>query len=233
MMTTRSAASSASSWSCVTKMLVTCSSSCRRRSQRRSSLRTLASSAPNGSSSSSTFGLDGERASQRHALPLAAGQLRRVAVGHRLELHELDAAGARAARCPPRAGRVLPRPHSQAERDVLEHRHVPEQGVVLKHEADAPVAPRGARWTSSPSNSTAPASGISRPAISRSSVVLPQPEGPSSATSSPVSTRKLTSSIAMNGAETLADATGLRCSRVLQRLRSSCVAWSSFASSRT
>mmetsp|Transcript_1012 Transcript_1012/g.2507 ORF Transcript_1012/g.2507 Transcript_1012/m.2507 type:complete len:120 (-) Transcript_1012:50-409(-) len=52
----RSATSSASSWSWVTKMLVMCSSSCRRRSQRRSSLRTLASSAPKGSSSSSTRG---------------------------------------------------------------------------------------------------------------------------------------------------------------------------------
>jgi hypothetical protein len=54
--TTRSATSSASSWSCVTKIEVTCRSSCRRRSQRRNSLRTLASSAPNGSSSSRTRG---------------------------------------------------------------------------------------------------------------------------------------------------------------------------------
>jgi hypothetical protein len=54
--TTRSATSSASSWSWVTKIEVMCSSSCRRRSQRRSSLRTLASSAPKGSSSSSTRG---------------------------------------------------------------------------------------------------------------------------------------------------------------------------------
>src|SRR5579862_8277986 len=36
-----------------------------------------------------------------------------------------------------------------------------------------------------PSSSTRPSSGISRPASSRNSVVLPQPEGPSSAKNSP------------------------------------------------
>ncbi len=54
--TTRSATSSASSWSWVTKTLVRRISSCSRRSQRRSSCRTWASSEPNGSSSSSTRG---------------------------------------------------------------------------------------------------------------------------------------------------------------------------------
>src|ERR1700722_20373590 len=38
---------------------------------------------------------------------------------------------------------------------------------------------------SSPSSSTRPSSGISRPASRRNSVVLPQPEGPSSAKNSP------------------------------------------------
>ena len=32
-----------------------------------------------------------------------------------------------------------PRPHAQAEGDVLEHRHVPEERVVLEDEADRPV----------------------------------------------------------------------------------------------
>ena len=39
-------------------------------------------------------------------------------------------------------------------------------------------------------------SGSSRPAITRSSVVLPDPDGPRSATSSPVATVRLTSSSA-------------------------------------
>ena len=90
MTTIWSATSMASSWSCVTRIVVTCCSSCRRRSQTRSSLRTVASSAPNGSSSSSTLGLDRERAGERHALPLAARELRRIAVGEAVELDERE-----------------------------------------------------------------------------------------------------------------------------------------------
>ena len=90
MSTIWSAISIASSWSCVTKIVVTCISSCRRRSQTRSSLRTRASSAPNGSSRSSTFGLDGERAGERHALPLAARELGGIVVGPARDLHELE-----------------------------------------------------------------------------------------------------------------------------------------------
>ena len=88
--TISSATSSASSWSWVTNTVVTWTSSCSRRSQSRSSLRTLASSAPNGSSSSSTLRLDGERPGQRHALALAARQLRRQPVGELLEVHQLE-----------------------------------------------------------------------------------------------------------------------------------------------
>src|SRR5215469_7082675 len=45
---------------------------------------------------------------------------------------------------------------------------------------------RGERARKSwPSNCTPPASGVSSPAITRSSVVLPEPEGPSSARNSP------------------------------------------------
>jgi hypothetical protein len=42
---------------------------------------------------------------------------------------------------------VAARPHAQAEGHVLEHAHVPEQRVMLEHEADpafARAAPRGA-----------------------------------------------------------------------------------------
>jgi hypothetical protein len=50
--------------------------------------------------------------------------------------------------------------------------------------------------TSSPPISTRPCETASSPATMRSVVVLPQPEGPSSVTSSPSATRKLTSSTA-------------------------------------
>src|SRR5690606_16653305 len=49
---------------------------------------------------------------------------------------------------------------------------------------------------SSPANSTLPLSAVSSPAMIRSSVVLPQPDGPSKATSSPVSICSDTSSSA-------------------------------------
>jgi hypothetical protein len=81
-------------------------------------------------------------------------------------------------------GRSLARLDAQAEGDVLEHRHVAEQRVVLEHEADVALAHVHVRWR--PRRRTARARvGRSRPAMMRSSVVLPQPEGPSSATSSP------------------------------------------------
>src|SRR3990167_5973869 len=38
------------------------------------------------------------------------------------------------------AGALLFRLHAQAEGDVVEHRHVAKQGVVLEHEADVAVA---------------------------------------------------------------------------------------------
>ena len=37
---------------------------------------------------------------------------------------------------------MRPRPDAQPERDVLEHAHVPEQGVVLEHEPDVALAHR-------------------------------------------------------------------------------------------
>ena len=139
MTTTRSATSNASSWSCVTKTLVTWISSCSRRSHCRSSWRTLASSAPNGSSSSSTFGCGRQRAGQGDALPLPAGELRRAASAPGLPAGPAAAARARARR-PRRFGRL---PHAQAEGDVLEDGHVPEQRVVLEDEADVALADGG------------------------------------------------------------------------------------------
>ena len=98
-----SATSIASSWSWVTKIVVTWTSSWRRRSHARSSLRTFASRAPNGSSSSSTLRLDRERPGERHALALAAGELRRVAVGEALEVDQAQQLVDALARSPPSA----------------------------------------------------------------------------------------------------------------------------------
>ena len=182
--TTRSATSSASSWSCVTKMLVTCSSSCRRRSQRRSSLRTLASSAPNGSSSSSTLGSTASARASAMRWRWPPESCERIAVGQPVELHQLEQVvhlglDLRLARA------LAARLDAQAEGDVLEHRHVAEQRVVLEHEADLALAHVHVGGVLAGEAGSLPASAVSRPAMMRSSVVLPQPEGPSSATSSP------------------------------------------------
>ena len=89
------------------------------------------------------------------------------------------------------------RTNAQPEGDVLEDRHMPEERVVLKDEADAAL--RAVRsLMSSPSNWTDPASANSSPAMMRSSVVLPEPDGPSSATSCPRGISRSTASSAVN-----------------------------------
>ena len=77
---------------------------------------------------------NGERPGEGDALPLAARQLRGLAATEALESHKpeqfLDSGGDLGTRH---------LPHPQPERDVLEHAHVPEEGVVLEHEAHAPL----------------------------------------------------------------------------------------------
>jgi hypothetical protein len=81
--------------------------------------------------------LDRERARERHALALAAGELRRVAVREAVELHEsqelVDARSYLALRATP---------NLEPEGDVLRHREVLEGGVVLKDHPDTPLLRR-------------------------------------------------------------------------------------------
>ena len=91
------------------------------------------------------LGLDRERAGERDALALAAGELRGIAVGQPVELHQLEQLVHLARGSAPRRA-LAARLHAQAERDVLEHRHVAEQRVVLEHEADLALAHVRARW---------------------------------------------------------------------------------------
>ena len=98
--------------------------------------------------------LDRERAGERHPLPLATRELVRITTGEALELHDAQQrhhalANLRSARPHP-AG-----PHAQAEGDVLEHAHVPEECVVLEDEPDLALA-RSRRTTSSPAKRTSP-----------------------------------------------------------------------------
>ncbi len=88
MITTRSDSSSASSWSCVTNSVVTCSRSC---SARQPAAQVLPHSRIQRAErlvEQQDLRLDGQRARERHALPLAAGQLRRIPLRQRLELDQ-------------------------------------------------------------------------------------------------------------------------------------------------
>ena len=69
---------------------------------------------------------------------------------------------------------------------------------MLEHEADMALAGAVRRAHPRRRTETSPAVGQSSPAMIRSSVVLPEPDGPSSATNSPVATFRSTPSSAMN-----------------------------------
>src|SRR5204862_7314352 len=77
------------------------------------------------------LGLDRERARKRHALALAARELRRIALGKPVEVYELEELA-----YPPRDLRLRSLADLQAERDVLLDGHVLERRVLLEDEAD-------------------------------------------------------------------------------------------------
>src|SRR4029078_5577438 len=82
---------------------------------------------------------DCECAGERHALALPAGKLRRKAVGHPAELHEIEKPA------DPRAVFLIARPiptrrDPQPECDILEHRQMPEKRVMLEYETDMTLA---------------------------------------------------------------------------------------------
>ena len=143
------------------------------------------------------LGLLRERAGDRDALRLAAGQLRRQVVGLRVEPHEGRAA---------RSGSASPPETVRGERDVLEGREVGEQVRALEDVGD-PVyahsaASSGVECRRAPCPSTRPCPRSARPdhRATCSSVVLPEPERPSSATRSPA----LTLSVIPSSARTAA-----------------------------
>ena len=130
------------------------------------------------------LGLGSERAGQRDTLALAAGELVRMAVRLVLQAHELE-----------RAQRPVTIAAPAAEGDVALDREVREQRVVLEDHPDpAPLGrdPAAVPRDRSPAHGDAPDSGRSNPAMRRSSVVFPHPDGPSTANSSPGCTASVT-----------------------------------------
>ena len=135
------------------------------------------------------LGLDRERARQRHALPLSAGQLRRQPVGELLQVHQLEQLVTRR--------RISSLGRLRISRPKATLRYTDrwrERRVVLEDEADVAVPRRhGGRVLAV--DVTVPVSALSSPAMMRSSVDLPPPLGPSSAVSAPAApTRSMSSS---------------------------------------
>ena len=80
--------------------------------------------------------LDGQRAGERDALALAAGELRGIAASPGRRAGRGRAAPSRACGSPSSPGGSPAAADVETEGDVVEHRHVAEEGVVLEDEAD-------------------------------------------------------------------------------------------------
>ena len=111
-----------------------------------------------------------DRARERDALALAAGELARLA-RRRSRRGAPSRAPPRRARAPLGLGDLL---DAQPVLDVLLHGHVREQRVVLEDRVDV-ARERRLLGDVLAAQQTSPASGSSKPAISRSVVVLPEP----------------------------------------------------------
>ena len=125
-----------------------------------------------------------QRPGERDALALAAGELVRLAARRSRRAAPIASASADA----PAALGLATRLHPQAVLDVLLHGHVREQRVVLEHRVDVAVERRRVGDVARRRAAIAPAVGSSKPAIMRSMVVLPEPDGPSSEKNSPAPT---------------------------------------------
>ena len=182
--TTRSASVSASSWSWVTSTNVMPESRWIRGELDLHLLAQLEVERAEGLVEQEHGGLVDQRAGQRHPLPLAAGQGGGRAVGHRLQAH----GGQR--RPGPLAPLGLAHPgDAQRVLDVAQHRQVREQRVVLEDGVHVALERRRGGDVLA-AQRTVPAVGRSKPAIIRSTVVLPEPDGPSSVTNSPSATSR-------------------------------------------
>ena len=84
-------------------------------------------------------GIEHQRARQRHALLLAAGQLDRPAVPEPLQLHQIER-GAHPG-LPLRAADTA---HAQRKGDIFCHAHVREQRVALEHQPEIALLRRQA-----------------------------------------------------------------------------------------
>ncbi len=203
MTQTTSLIDSASSWSWVTSTKVMPSSRCRVCSSICMAVRSFLSSAASGSSSSSTDGLVDDGAGQRHALLLAAGHFMDPALGKAAEADHFERLARPAVDL---AGRFVGRIWLQPIGDILLDVEMRKQRIVLEDHVDGAPIGRNAVHRR-PSISTVPSLGCSKPPIMRRQVVLPQPEGPSSASERALGHREVDVRNGGHGAIVLGDRT--------------------------
>ena len=121
-----------------------------------------------------------ERARERDALLLAAGELARLALLHALEAHRAQRRGD--ARAHLVAAHAL---DAQPERHVLEHAHVREERVRLEHHVDVPLGRRHVRDVAAAQEDAAAASAPRSPRSCAASSSCRSPDGPSIEKNSP------------------------------------------------
>ena len=162
-----------------------------RLSSSRALARSLASRLDSGSSSRKTCGFADQRSGQRDPLAFTAGELPRAAVEQVIDAEQLGGPASLAfPLCPIELDGL------ERKDDVVENRLVRVERVALEHHGDA-AQPRRQAVDDLPSMSTSPSVGCSRPAMVRSSVVLPQPDGPSRTRYSPSRVARSMPSIAL------------------------------------
>ena len=140
---------------------------------------------------------------RRHRAPRSARPAARSAAAPPAAARSRAAAAARPTETPPadaRHGRARPRPGFRAGVENLAAEKIPPERQVFQHAQapasarrggrdNGPVRARSAR-ASPPSSSIDPPASVRRPAISRSSEVLPDPLGPVTASASPEAASK-------------------------------------------
>ena len=136
--------------------------------------------------------LEHDRPRQRHALLLPAGELVDAAMRRGPARRTMSSALATRLAISARGTPVISRPKATLPRD----RAVREQRVVLEHGVDGAAVRRLPGDVAARDEDARRRPAVSKPAIRRSSVVLPQPEGPSSVRNSPAATSSETSSTA-------------------------------------